>query len=1111
MKVLKRNGTRQAVSFDKIHRRITYLCGYDNDEFEQLNEAIDPAEIAVNVIKSMDNNVNNITTSQLDEEAVSIAQTRSFIHPDFGILASRIAVSNFHKNTVTAISEHFNIHKKTAEKHLFKYTTELLRNNINYIPKMVMENDADDDAVKKSNTLDKENSTLVDAPLVSQVHFNYAMANYEWIESILNYKRDYEYTFFGFRMLFDKYLLKPVVNTHNGTERLAMERPQHLLMRVAIGVTVSPPYDEINYFLENTTDYTFTDEQKEEIVIQYETLSQRLMTFGTPTLFNIGTPHPQCSSCFLVALPDDSLVGIMKFYEQCAYISKHAGGLGGHIHNLRSRGAYIKGTGGQSNGLVPMLRVSDALSCFVDQGGGKRPGSLAVYLETWHYDVEDFLKLKRKEGNEMQRARSLFYALWISDLFMEKVRDNEDWYLMCPNTCPGLSDVYGKEFNELYMKYVNEKRYRKVIKAQDLFRMIINSMIETGLPYALAKDASNEKSNYKHYGTIKSSNLCVAPDTKILTSNGYFPIVSLHKKRVTVWNGEKFSPVKITKTGENQKMIKVTISDGSHLVCTEYHKFIDESNTKLPAGDLKVGQTIIGFNLPVIENGLDNMENSYRKGSVIDTVPINYNKSIKLQWLAGYIDCQSSYTKDDNGPILLCRATKPESISDIKYMIQTLGIHSKIVSYKPLAYMAPIKSLIIDSNGINQIVDLGVPLKTMKLSKLKSTALPIALKVVSIEPVPDLSDTYCFNEPEKNQGIFNGILTGNCAEIIEYSDKDEIAVCNLASICLSEFVTNGVVDYENLRHVVGITTRALNRIIDLNYYPVKEAKNSNMIHRPIGIGVQGLADLFAQINAGFESDEARLVNFRVFENIYYAAIDESCQLAEKLGPYKSFEGSPISKGKFQFDLWIDEGRELPFELSLDWDGLRERVMKHGVRNALVTALMPTASTSIINGNSACFEPYQSVIYNRENGAGEFTIVNEHLIKYLSDRGEWTQKIRNWIVSENGLIYESIQKDYCPDDIKAILEPIAQTYRSAFEIPPSTIIQLAADRGVFIDQSQSLNMSYGQATPKEVSKSLFQAWRRGLKTLVYYTRSRPKRDALKFALGNNMIDCDNCGA
>ncbi len=751
MYVVKRDGRKEAVKFDKITARIIKMC-------YGLDPLVSPEAVAIKVIEGI---YDGVTTTVLDNLAAEVAAGKTIDHPDYALLASRIAVSNLHKET-----------KKTF--------SEVIDDMHKYIDPKTGQN----------------------ASLIADDVYNIIVENKDLLDSSIIYDRDFRYDYFGFKTLTRSYLMK--------LDGMIAERPQQMLMRVAVGI------------------------HKNDIksaIITYNLMSEGWFTHATPTLFNAGTPKPQMSSCFLLTMKDDSISGIYDTLKSCAQISQSAGGIGLAIHNIRATGSYIKGTNGTSNGIVPMLRVFNDTARYVDQGGGKRKGSFAMYIEPWHADVFDFLDLKKNHGKEEQRARDLFFALWIPDLFMQRVKDNGDWTLMCPHECPGLSDTHSAEFEALYTRYEKEGKGRKTIKAQDLWFKILESQIETGTPYMLYKDAANSKSNQQNLGTIKSSNLCT--------------------------------------------------------------------------------------------------------------------------------------------------------------------------------------------------------------------------------------------------------------EIIEYTAPDEIAVCNLASIALPKYVTeDGTFDHDKLFEVTYQATLNLNRIIDENFYPVEDARNSNMRHRPIGLGVQGLADAFILMGLPFESEGARALNREVFETMYYAAMTASKDLAKELGAYESYAGSPVSKGIFQFDMW-----DVTPTARWEWDVLKEEVKQYGVRNSLLLAPMPTASTAQILGNNECFEPYTSNIYTRRVLSGEFIVVNKHLLKDLVREGMWNKDIRQKIMTANG----SIQ------NINEIPQRLKDLYKTAWEISQKAIIELAADRGAYICQSQSLNIFMENANFGKLTSMHFYGWEKGLKTGMYYLRTKAATDAIKFTV------------
>ncbi|AEY73119.1 ribonucleotide reductase large subunit [Vaccinia virus] len=755
MFVIKRNGYKENVMFDKITSRIRKLCyGLNTDH-------IDPIKIAMKVIQGI---YNGVTTVELDTLAAEIAATCTTQHPDYAILAARIAVSNLHKET----------------KKLF---SEVMEDLFNYV-----------------NPKNGKHS-----PIISSITMDIVNKYKDKLNSVIIYERDFSYNYFGFKTLEKSYLLK--INNK------IVERPQHMLMRVAVGIHQW----DIDSAIET-----------------YNLLSEKWFTHASPTLFNAGTSRHQMSSCFLLNMIDDSIEGIYDTLKRCALISKMAGGIGLSISNIRASGSYISGTNGISNGIIPMLRVYNNTARYIDQGGNKRPGVMAIYLEPWHSDIMAFLDLKKNTGNEEHRTRDLFIALWIPDLFMKRVKDDGEWSLMCPDECPGLDNVWGDEFERLYTQYERERRYKSIIKARVVWKAIIESQIETGTPFILYKDACNKKSNQQNLGTIKCSNLCT--------------------------------------------------------------------------------------------------------------------------------------------------------------------------------------------------------------------------------------------------------------EIIQYADANEVAVCNLASVALNMFVIDGRFDFLKLKDVVKVIVRNLNKIIDINYYPIPEAEISNKRHRPIGIGVQGLADAFILLNYPFDSLEAQDLNKKIFETIYYGALEASCELAEKEGPYDTYVGSYASNGILQYDLW----NVVPSDL-WNWEPLKDKIRTYGLRNSLLVAPMPTASTAQILGNNESVEPYTSNIYTRRVLSGEFQVVNPHLLRVLTERKLWNDEIKNRIMADGG----SIQNTNLPEDIKRV-------YKTIWEIPQKTIIKMAADRGAFIDQSQSMNIHIADPSYSKLTSMHFYGWSLGLKTGMYYLRTKPASAPIQFTLDKDKI-------
>lgn len=766
MKIQKRNGSFENLSLDRI---VFHLRKLAKDKVLGTLKNIDSDLIAQKVVMSL---YDKVSSKEIDEESARIAVSMSSVHPEYGILASRIIISNMHKNTVEYFSE-------VAET-LYANTNQNGRSS----------------------------------PLLADDVIEVIRQNKEVLNDAIDYTRDYQFDYFGYKTLERSYLLKVYEPTMK--ERKMVERPQHLYMRVAIGIYKS---------------------DIQNVIKAYDYFSKGLYTHATPTLFNAGTRFPQLSSCFLVDGGQDSIDGIYKVISDCAKISKLAGGIGIHIHNIRAKGSLINGTNGTSNGIVPMLKVYNETARYVDQGGGKRKGSFAIFLAPWHSDIYEFLELRKSQGHDDLRARDLFYALWVPNLFMKKVEANEDWHLMCPFECPRLADSVGQDFEDLYNSYVEQKRFKKVVKAQDLWFKILDSQIETGMPYLSYSDYANLKSNQQHSGVIKSSNLC--------------------------------------------------------------------------------------------------------------------------------------------------------------------------------------------------------------------------------------------------------------NEILEISNEHETANCNLCSISLPKFVENGSFNFQELYQVAKFATRSMDNVIDENHYPIPEAKVSNLKHRPLGIGVQGLHDVYMKLKYPFESEEARQLNRDIFEALYFGCLESSCELAQEKGPYSEFQGSPASQGLLQFDLWKQCHPELEIKLSdrWDWDGLKEKIKTHGLRNSLLTALMPTASTAQILGNTECFEPLGSNIFKRRVLSGEFIVINKYLVQDLIEMKLWSNEMKDKIIANDG----SIQKiDEIPDKLKEL-------YKTVWEISQKELISQSADRGIFIDQTQSLNLFMNAPTHKKLTSMHFYAWKLGLKTGMYYLRSRASSSAVKFTI------------
>ena len=1140
--VKKRHGRTESVSYDKITTRILRLCyGLDMN-------FIDPAQISWKVIQGI---YPGVTTCELDNLAAETCAMMSTVHPDYGTLAARIFTNNLHKET---------------EK-VFSTVVENLFNHIH---------------PKKKKRM----------PLVSEQFYNDVMENKDALNSAIIYDRDYSYSFFGLKTLEKAYLLRI-----NGK---VAERPQHLLMRVAVALHGS---------------------DLEKVFETYRDLSLRFFVHATPTLFNAGTMRAGLSSCFLLTATseDDSIENIYRLLSDCAIISKYSGGIGVSLHDIRAKGSLISSTNGESEGIIPLLGVFNKSSRYVTQSN-KRPGSIAVYLEPWHAEIREFLKLKENAGADEFRARDLFYGLWIPDLFMKKAksedREYQQWCLFCPNEAPGLADVYGAEFEALYDQYEREGRYRDKISARDLFYEIMESQIKTGGPYMLYKDAVNRKNNQKHMGTVRGSNLCVAPETRILTKTGYQEIGKLRNKIVEVWNGERFSETTIQRTSENSELLKITFSNGSVLECTEYHKFyLQPAYNKnqvvvKEAKDLQAGEKLVKVDYPIIKGGTSTTvfkyaytagffsgDGTYSKASTsprqcsykkafdtnyckrhqafqhhtvlsedldkchatiykpmpivalygekkalvnsIETyktmadgagrlvcflpydmppkfnVPLDQDLETRLRFFEGLCDSDGTAPKADiiSTTSIQITSTRPAFLEEVKFMLQTMGVDAKVCkggeermtalpdgkgSHKVVACKATSR-LLLTAMQVRSLQALGFKPKRLQLSEdtpRKETKRYV--QIVSVERTGRHDATYCFNEPLAHRGIFNGIVAGNCCEITTYTSSDEASVCNINSIGLPSYVKVGKkgstpsFDFQLLHDKTKVAAKNLDRVVELTHYPVPRARYSNMRHRPIGVGVSGLADTFSLMRVPFDSQEARELNKAIFETIYHAAVEASCELAAELGPYETYAGSEFSKGKFQWNLWEEEsGKPVTHSGLWDWEALRAKVLQHGMRNSLLTAPMPTASTSQIIGFNEAFEPYNSNIYKRQTLSGEFQVINKYLLSDLCERGIWSDEVKQRIIANRG----SVQ------GIPEIPADIQRLYKTTWETSQKVLIDMAADRGPYVDQSQSLNIFMQDPNFQKLSAMHVYGWEKGLKTGMYYLKMKPPAAPIQFSLTN----------
>lgn len=859
----------------------------------------------------------------------------------------------------------------------------------------------------------------------------------------------------------------------------------------------------------------------ERAIETYHLLREGKYIHATPSLFNAGTNRPQFASCFLTTMGSDSIEGIFDTLKECAIISKNAGGVSVSISNIRASGSYINGTNGTSNGLIPMLNVFNYTAKYVDQGGNKRQGSFAFYLEPWHADISQFLKMRLPNGDETKRVRDIYTAVYIPDLFMKRIEQKKSWSLFCPNDAPGLDDVYGEKFEALYEKYENEGIARAVVDPKKIWKRILKSQIETGMPYILFKDSINRKSNQKNLGTIKSSNLCVTPETLLLTNNGYEEIHTLENENVTVWNGMNWSKSIVRKTNTDQDIVRVSFDNGTFLDCTPYHKFhiIDpsknydckstDSSVLVEAIKLEKNMQLVQWDLPCdckSSTMIINEDHAYSCGALCALpdkkaivtnnsslnqlcnlvkfiVPINDALKTKLLWLAGYLDGCGAMINNNDVHTVHSLSTNSHFLKDILLMLQTMGIHSTITSTELLEF-----KLTIELADVHKLERIGFATNRLCIPKQHiATNLRNCVKVVSVVRLEHKSDVYCLNEPNRHAVMFNGVMTSQCTEIVEYSSPTETAVCTLASVLLQKYIKSGnEFDHDELYRVVRKITYNLNKVIDVTSYPTEACRKSNTLHRPLGIGVQGLSDLFAILGYSFDSPEAKKLNREIFETMSFAAISESNDLAKISGPYATFKGSPFSEGKFQFDLW--NKNQVKLSGRWDWDALRANVVKHGTRNSLLLAPMPTASTAQINGSTESFEPFNSNLYIRKVLAGTFTTINRHLVDDLVKLDLWNKDMYDALAFSRG----SVQK------ILKIPESIRNVYKTAWEIPQKVLIDMAIDRGVFIDQSQSLNLYLATPNNAQLTSMHFYSWKNGAKTGIYYLRSKPASNAIQFA-------------
>jgi ribonucleotide reductase alpha subunit len=1110
--VTKRSGKIEEMNFNKISNRIKYLV----DTPYTLNN-VDSFLLGKNVIQKLND---GIKTSDIDLYTAKLAATMGLEDREYIVLAGRIIIDNHHKNTLNSFSEKMEV---------------LYNSTIN----------------GKSHRI------------ISNEFYNFVVRNKSVIDSYIDYSRDFNFDYFGFATLERSYLLRS-----NGK---IVERPQDLYMRVAIQIHMG---------------------NMEKILKVYDSMTNKLYTHATPTLFNSGSKNFQGSSCFLLGV-EDSREGLMKAQDDCTKISKYAGGIGEHWHDIRSTGAPIRGTNGKSNGIIPFLREQNEASRSFDQGS-KRKGSFAIYLVVHHPDIMKFLNLKKNVGNENERCRDLFIAVWVPDLFMKRVINDEQWSLFCPDMCPGLSDRYGDDYEKLYLEYESRGMAHSTIRSRDIWVSIWNSQKESGTPYICFMDQINRCSMQKNIGTIKSSNLCVSGDTKILTKYGYIPIqeivnkadpenMLLEKVLYSVYNRNGFTTAMFKETGVSKIMFEVTTKRGNRVLCTPYHKFILASDKIVSAKDLKPGDEVITCsnfrNVRCLPLHHDRGSTPFDDGKTFkpgDDIPYTRGYQYVVEWIKGF------FTSGYIG------AYSIEVARDLKLLFNLIGVDPAITG-RDLCYLA------FRLEDIQEMYNVGIEVPEDCYREKNESDFD---SIESINIIRRPTKTYCFKEPIDHSGVFNGLFLGNCAEINLYSDTKEYSVCNLASICLPSFVKdrwskkeleepvesrrqlnhefpkNPYVDFKTLAEIAGEVTENLNNIIDKNWNPVVETARSNFSHRPIGIGVQGLADVFMKFRIPFESERARKINKDMFEAIYYGALTKSTQLAKSdyqairreleegrsykvllypehvfnhmvdllynrwvktvesnvhdpslekkkeirdviinilndenhlrtyndlnslpktAGSYPTYlknGGSPLANNQFHWELFGLSKDQLSG--IFDWDTLRAHINIYGVKNSVVCAAMPTASTAQIMGSSSCFEPYVSNYYKRTTLAGEFTIINKYLIYYLQKEGLWCDELREYLAVSRGSIA----------DVSIIPDRIKNVFKTVWEIKQKSIIEMARDRQAFIDQSQSMNLFFRTLDYKTFRNSMVYAWQQGLKTGCYYMRTQP------IATGQNFIISPN---
>lgn len=1129
IQVVNRRGESVPLHLDTISDRLMQLANI------QPKLSVSTDTIAIKTVASL---VDGIKTSEIDAISANLCAALIIEDHEYDTLAARIIISDLHKNTTSSLVKYAN--------DLISYDYRGTQINILH-PKVVA----------------------------------FINKYYVELEKNIDYEKDYLNNFFGSVTLIKSYLLS---YKYDNDVKITKERPQQMILRVAIGINMKDINDDGS-----------TSKDTLDCILQtYNLLADRYYTHATPTLFNAGTVNHTLSSCYLLAI-DDSLDNIYSRLTDISKISKFSGGVGIHLSQVRASGSVIASTIGRSEGLVPLMRVYNESTRYVSQGGGKRKGSTAVYLEPWHADIESAILSQKQQGAPERLCRDLFLALWVPDLFMERLKialkTNKTvmWSLMCPHECPGLTDTYGAEFDQLYKSYEAKKQFKKQVSIKVLWDLIMATQIETGKPYLMYKDHVNRKCNQNNLGVIKSSNLCVHEDTKILTDKGYVRIADVADSTVKIWDTTQFIDAPVRKTGTDQKLLKVITDDGCELKCTGYHRFsvlsgsgpsIDKYELAVKeAQELEEGDVLMRSEYPIIEgNTEDDIKYAYthgfycgdgtnylrpdgsRKQAVIDLygpkqqlidyiehdhpvaycesadrqrlvlhsdiddkfkVPINATIQNKLKWLAGYADADGHLSlslKTTSAQCLQIGSIHREFLYDVKLMCNTLGLNPKIKLHKETA-----SCMMPDNKGFGELKEyqckamyrllfscadtytlfneLGLNTYRLQFNGEKGKRVCAQyVRIKSVEEVEGLHDTYCFRSEITEMGIFNGIPTRQCSEITIYSDTNNIGVCNLASVCLPKFVKTDKesihFDYAHLGKVVQSIVVNMNKVIDNNKYPLDQARNSDDQNRPIGIGVQGLSEVFMMMKTSFDSPLAVDVNKKIFETMYYHALVASNKLAQSYGAYKTFETSMTASGTLQFDLWGVTPSNL-----WDWATLKSDITKTGLRNSLLMCLMPTAGTSIISSHTEGVEVPQSNLFTRSTLSGRFQVVNKHLVKDLKAIGLWTKSIRNKIIENDG----SVQA------IQEIPQHIRDVYKTIYEYKLTSLIKMCADREAYICQSSSNNRYLASPDISILTNMHLYSWKAGLKTSSYYTRIKQLQTGKKLLDRSSEEECLSCQA